>query len=116
MTVTIGFNEYAENALVKFKAFEKKYSTGPEEAAGIAQGLYMSGVHKSSLVFTDVVISRATLSRRPEGNFNLALHMYIYDGPISTQQFIKMMRYDKKLPNEEVGEYLDRCKNGISRL
>ena len=115
MTVGLGFNEYAENALVKFKAFEKKYSTGPDEASGIAQGLFMGGVHKSSLVFTDVVISRATFSRITEGKFNLALHMFSYDGPISTQQFLKMMRYNKKLPNEEVGEYFDRC-SGISKL
>jgi len=107
-------NEYA---LVKFKALDKTYLTVPEEASGLAQGFLLRGAYKASLVFTDVVISRTTFSRRAEGVFNHALTMYNYEGPISTQQFIKMMRYNKKLSNEEVGEYFDRwSKYGVSKL
>src|SRR5229473_2077061 len=105
-----------EETLVNFRVLGKPYVAIPSEAEEIARGL-LTTIHAASVLFTNIVVSRTTMSKKTNGDIRHELHTYHCAGPISSQQFMHMMRYDTRWSYDKWGEYLQECsKKKISKL
>jgi len=96
----------SEHTCLSFKVLGINYMIAPEAAGRLIIDLLRTN-KAVSLVFTNIVASRTTLSNKREGVLTHELDIRSGEGPFTLEQFQQMIYFD---PNISNGEWLSHVE------
>lgn len=93
-----------EYSMVKYEVFGNVVGAECNEALAAAEVLHASVQDKTSILYENVVAFRSTVDQI-DSTISNKVSLFICKGPFTSEEFMKMMKYDRSFSNENWRKY-----------
>lgn len=102
----------SESIVVHFDVLDKSFGGTIKEVVGILKGL-LATADATSLIFKNVVAARSLLTLIDGDNYQTNINhnvvLWMFEGPLTSEQFLLLMQHKKEMSQEEWSTYMTHC-------